>query len=174
MSKQAQTITFTLATTGMVNDKPALTATATSTLPVTFTSSDDMVAAIGTGADAGMLVLKAAGTATITASQSGNDMYAAAPPVTQTIDVAAAVPSSAWYSAWKRPPMASPSSPTRLPASCTSASRSRSSASTASKGRLLETGKNVRSVDITARPAGLYFVEVVRGERSLRWRVVRE
>ena len=48
------------------------------------------MAAIGTGADAGMLVLKTEGTATITASQAGNDMYAAAPPVTQVIMVEAA------------------------------------------------------------------------------------
>ena len=172
VSKQAQTITFTLATTGMVNDKPALTATATSTLPVTFTSSDEAVAAIGTGADAGMLVLKTAGTATITASQSGNDMYAAAPPVTQSIDVTA-VPSmmvlgleetADGFALYPNP----------------TSGKLHFSEQVAEfrlygiEGRLLETGKNVRSVDITARPAGLYFVEVVRGERSLRWRVVRE
>ena len=42
------------------------------------------------------------------------------------------------------------------------------------EGRLLETRKNVRSADLTALSAGLYFVEVVRDGRSLRWRVVRE
>ena len=42
------------------------------------------------------------------------------------------------------------------------------------EGRLLETGKNVRSADLSARPSGLYFVEVVRDGRSVRWRVVRE
>ena len=42
------------------------------------------------------------------------------------------------------------------------------------EGRLLESWKNVRSVDLTERHAGLYFVEVVRDGRSVRWRVVRE
>ena len=42
------------------------------------------------------------------------------------------------------------------------------------EGRLLETRKNVHSADLSARPAGLYFVEVVRDGRSVRWRVVRE
>ena len=42
------------------------------------------------------------------------------------------------------------------------------------EGRLPETLKNVRSVDLMVRPSGLYFVEVVRDGRSLRWRVVRE
>ena len=168
VSKRAQTITFTLATTGMVNDKPALTATATSTLPVTFTSSDDMVAAIGTGADAGMLVLKAPGSATITASQSGDDMYAAAPPVTQVIMVEAAIlgleETADGFALFPNP----------------TSGKLHFSEQVAEfrlygiEGRLLETRKNVRSADLSARPAGLYFVEVVRGERSLRWRVVRE
>ena len=90
VSKQIQTLTFMLAGTGTAGDKIALTATATSGLEVTFTSSDEAVAAIGTGADAGMLVLKTAGTATITASQAGNATYAAAPTVSQTITVVAA------------------------------------------------------------------------------------
>ena len=172
VSKQIQTITFTLATTGMVNDKPALTATATSTLPVTFTSSDEAVAAIGTGADAGMLVLKTAGTATITASQAGNDMYAAAPPVTQTIDVTAAPSMMVLGLEETADGFALFPNPT--------SGKLHFSEQVAEfrlygiEGRLLETRKNVRSVDITARPAGLYFVEVVRGERSFRWRVVRE
>ena len=42
------------------------------------------------------------------------------------------------------------------------------------EGRLLETRKNVRSVDLSARPAGLYFVEAIQSGRSVRWRVVRE
>ena len=42
------------------------------------------------------------------------------------------------------------------------------------EGRLLETQENVRSVDFTALPSGLYFAEVIRGGRSVRYRVVRE
>ena len=85
-----QIIDFTLATTGTVGDKIDLTATADSGLEVTFTSSDETVAAIGTGADAGKLVLLTVGMTTITASQDGDDTYAAATDVTQTITVEAA------------------------------------------------------------------------------------
>ena len=85
-----QIIDFTLANTGTVGDKIDLTAAADSGLEVTFTSSDETVAAIGTGADAGKLVLKAEGTTIITASQDGDDTYAAATDVTQTITVEAA------------------------------------------------------------------------------------
>ena len=86
---QAQTITFTLAGTGTVNDKIDLSATTDSGLEVTFASSDEAVAVIGTGADAGKLVLLAIGTTTITASQAGNATYAPATPVTQMITVEA-------------------------------------------------------------------------------------
>ena len=91
VSKQAQAITFTLAMTGTVNAKIDLNATADSSLPVSYTSSDPDVASIGTGTDAGKLVLNALGMATITASQAGNGTYAAATDVTQTITVAAAL-----------------------------------------------------------------------------------
>ena len=170
VSKQAQTIMFTLAmTTGTVDDKIDLTATATSSLPVTFTSSDEAVVAIGTGADAGMLVLKTAGTAIITASQSGDDTYAAAADVTQTIMVEAAMVLGIEEVADGFVLYPNPTS-----------GKLHFSEQVAEfrlygiEGRLLETRKNVRSADLSARPAGLYFVEVVRGERSFRWRVVRE
>ena len=42
------------------------------------------------------------------------------------------------------------------------------------EGRLLESWKNVRSVDLMVRPSGMYFAEVIRDGRSVRWRVVRE
>ena len=88
-TKLAQAIMFMLATPGTVGEKPDLIATSDASLEVTFASSDEAVAAIGTGADAGKLVLLAIGTATITASQSGDDTYAAATPVTQMITVEA-------------------------------------------------------------------------------------
>ena len=171
---QPQMITFTLAGTGTAGDKIDLTAMADSNLPVRYASSDEAVAAIGTGADAGKLVLKTEGTAIITASQSGtqtNDAYEAAPPVTQMITVAAEAAivlgledAADGFALYPNP----------------TSGKLHFSEQVAEfrlygiEGRLLEAGKNVRSVDITARPAGLYFVEVVRGERSLRWRVVRE
>ena len=88
--KTAQTIDFTLAATAPAGDEITLTATGgASGLPVSFASSDETVAAIGTGDDAGKLLLKIAGTAIITASQSGNDTYAPATAVMQTIEVIA-------------------------------------------------------------------------------------
>ena len=89
--KVVQTIDFMLAGTGTVGDKPDLMATSDSGLPVTFTSSDETVATIGMDTDAGKLVLKAEGTATITASQAGNDTYEAATAM-QTIIVGPVVP----------------------------------------------------------------------------------
>ena len=92
--KVVQTIDFMLAGTGTVGDKPDLVATSDSGLPVTFTSSDETVATIGMDTDAGKLVLKAEGTATITASQAGNDTYEAATAM-QTITVGPVVPPTA-------------------------------------------------------------------------------
>ena len=43
-----------------------------------------------------------------------------------------------------------------------------------SEGRLLGTWKNVRSVDLTALPSGLYFVEVIRDGRSVGYRIVQK
>ena len=167
VSKQAQTIAFTLAATGMVNTEIDLTAMASSSLPVSYASSDEAVAAIGTGTDAGKLVLKAPGTATITASQSGDDAYEAAPPVTQTIDVEAVLGLEETADGFVLYP-----NPTS--GKLHFSERVAEFRLYGIEGRLLETSKNVRSVDLSARPSGMYFVEVVRGERSLRWRVVRE
>ena len=86
-TKTAQAIDFTLAAMGRVGEKLNLVATAGSGLPVTYTSSNEGVATIGTGVDAGKLVLNALGTAIITASQSGDDDYEAATSVEQTITV---------------------------------------------------------------------------------------
>ena len=43
-----------------------------------------------------------------------------------------------------------------------------------SEGRLLDAWKNVRSADLTALPSGMYFVEVIRGGRSVGYRIVRK
>jgi len=58
-------------------------AVASSGLPVTYTSSDTSIAVI----DSNRIRIKGAGTAFITAYQSGNSVYAAATPVTDTLTV---------------------------------------------------------------------------------------
>lgn len=80
----AQSITFpTLPTQQMVGGSFALNALATSFLAVTFVSNTPGVCTVsGT-----MVNLIALGTCSITASQSGNSTYAAAPSLTQTFAV---------------------------------------------------------------------------------------
>ncbi|MPM41042.1 hypothetical protein SDC9_87691 [bioreactor metagenome] len=87
--KTAQTITFNNPGAQNYGTTPALTATATSGLPVTFTSSTPLVATITSG---GVLTFVSAGTATITAHQAGNDTYAAAPEISRTFIVNAVTP----------------------------------------------------------------------------------
>ena len=85
-----QTINWTLdATNLLVNATLPLNATASSGLEVTYTITEgqDVVAIEGNN-----LVAKKAGTATITASQAGNNNYLAAEPVAQTITVDKATP----------------------------------------------------------------------------------
>jgi len=79
-----QTISFTLpaqATFGAA--PPALKATSTSRLPVSFSSNNTAVARI-TG---GRLEISGAGSALITATQSGNTQWLAAPPVSRLLTV---------------------------------------------------------------------------------------
>jgi MBG domain (YGX type) len=61
-----------------------LTASASSTLPVTFTLTGPAVFYNGVNNE---VVLNGIGTVTVTATQSGNGNYLAAPPVTQTVPV---------------------------------------------------------------------------------------
>ncbi|WAC15004.1 cellulose binding domain-containing protein [Dyadobacter pollutisoli] len=82
--KQNQTITFNALTQKVLGDAGfALTATASSALPVSYTSSDTTVATIVNA----QIYIRAAGTSTITASQAGNGTYSAAGPVTQLLTV---------------------------------------------------------------------------------------
>lgn len=78
-SKSNQTITFSLANTTYDWDNPddVLSATASSSLPVEFESTDTNVAVIVDG----KLQVKRAGKTTIKALQSGNETYNAAPIV---------------------------------------------------------------------------------------------
>ena len=79
-----QTITFGAPSNQVMGTVPfALSATASSGLPVTFTSNTTSVCTVS-----GVTVtLVAVGTCSITASQPGNSTYAAATPVTQTFAV---------------------------------------------------------------------------------------
>ena len=168
VSKQSQTITFTLAAMGTVGATLDLTATANSGLEVSFASSNEAVAAIGTGTNAGKLVLLTAGTATITASQAGNTVYAAATSVERTITVKAtalgiedAIDDFVPYPnpTSEKLHFSEPVEEFRL---------------YSAEGHLLDTWKNIRSVDLSEMPSGMYFAEVVRNGWSVHYRIVRK
>jgi hypothetical protein len=83
--KTQQTISFGALPAALFGDADrTLMATASSGLPITYTSSDTTVATVTKG----VLRVRKAGTTTITARQAGNATYAAAPPVSQTLTVA--------------------------------------------------------------------------------------
>ncbi len=82
----AQTITFgVLPTTAFTSTPPALNATASSGLTVSYASTTQSVCTV-TG---GKITFVTTGTCTVTASQPGNTSYAAATPVTQSFAVTA-------------------------------------------------------------------------------------
>ena len=76
-----QTITFDPLSAGQ--NTINLTATASSGLPVTFTSSDPSIAEV----NGSVLTVKDTGTVSITASQGGDATYAPAPDVTQSLTI---------------------------------------------------------------------------------------
>jgi hypothetical protein len=88
-----QTVTFSALGTNIYGASPiTLSATSSAGLPVTFTSSAGNVASIsGT-----TLTIAGAGSAKITASQSGNSLWAAAKPIIQTLKIAKAPQSIAF------------------------------------------------------------------------------
>ncbi|MFV8325301.1 LamG-like jellyroll fold domain-containing protein [Flavobacterium sp. ZS1P14] len=82
--KRDQTISFAAIGTKIIGDADFdPSATASSGLAVTYTSSDESVASIVNG----KIHILAAGTSTITASQTGNDVYTPAPAQTQVLTV---------------------------------------------------------------------------------------
>ena len=83
-----QTIAFSLPASGVVRSSVALVATSDSGLPVAYASDTTDVCAI---ADA-TLTLVTAGTCTVTATQPGDDTYAAADPVRASMTVEAVPP----------------------------------------------------------------------------------
>ena len=70
----------------------SLSATASSNLPISFTSSDPSVALV----DGTRLTILKAGTTTITASQAGNDMFESAANVQQQVTINKSTPSITW------------------------------------------------------------------------------
>lgn len=85
ISKASQTITFgTLADQNMVeNPTLTLSATASSTLPVSYSSSDETIATVS----GNTVTFLKEGAIQITASQSGNNNYAAATDVNQDLNI---------------------------------------------------------------------------------------
>lgn len=79
-----QTITFAPAPSPAVNQSSAtVSATASSGLPVRFTSRTSVVCSVDAGS--GAVTAATSGTCTIAAGQSGDSLYAAAIPVTQDV-----------------------------------------------------------------------------------------
>ncbi|HWS44719.1 MAG TPA: DUF4082 domain-containing protein [Acidimicrobiia bacterium] len=90
--KQSQTITFAALPNVTVAQTPVTAgATASSGLPVTFTTTTPSVCAAG-GTNGSTITLLTNGTCTVNADQSGNDTYNAAPTVTQSFTVFAVCP----------------------------------------------------------------------------------
>jgi len=82
--KASQTIAFAMNSTANYGDADiALNATASSGLPVQFTSSDNNVATVSNG----WLSIKGAGTAVITVIQPGNNYFTSATPLSITLTV---------------------------------------------------------------------------------------
>ena len=177
-----QTITFTSPTTGTVGTPITLVATATSTGEVTYaiTEVQDAGGNVVTGGDAddvatlsgSTLTLVAVGTVTVTASQAGGDIngtiYATATEtqvITITVEAVLGIEEDTddfvLY-------------PNPTSGKLHFSERVGQFRLYSVEGRLLETQKNVRSADLTALPSGLYFVEVVRDGRSVRYRIMRE
>ncbi|HUR56486.1 MAG TPA: tail fiber protein, partial [Opitutaceae bacterium] len=87
--KAAQTITFANPGAQSFGTTPTLTATATSSLSVTFASTTTSVCTITAG---GTLAFLTAGNCTINADQAGNASFLAAPQVARSFAVSAVVP----------------------------------------------------------------------------------
>lgn len=85
----SQSITFVNPGSQSFGSSPTLTATASSGLAVTFTSATTGVCTI---TSAGMLTTVTTGSCTINVNQAGNSQYQAAPQVSQTFAIAAAIP----------------------------------------------------------------------------------
>ena len=177
-----QTIEFTSPTAGTVGTPITLVATATSMGTVTFavTEVQDAGGNVVTGAAAdavatlsgSTLTLSAAGTVTVTASQAGGDIngtiYATA---TQTQIITITVEAVLGIEEDTDDFVLYPNPTSGKLHFSEQVGQFRLYSV---EGRLLEVWKNVRSVDLMVRPAGLYFAEVIRDGRSVRYRIMRE
>jgi len=93
VNQTTQTITFAALQARTYGDAPfSLSATASSGLPVSYSSSDTNVATIA----GGTVTILNAGATTITATQAGNINTAAATPVPQLLTVGKALPVLTW------------------------------------------------------------------------------
>ncbi|HEX2958507.1 MAG TPA: LamG domain-containing protein [Chitinispirillaceae bacterium] len=89
--KNDQTITFNIPGEVTLGEKVSLlSATASSGLPVTFILADTAIANVVNGE----LIVKSSGSTSITARQTGNDQFAAAPDVVRTLTVKKVIPVS--------------------------------------------------------------------------------
>ena len=87
ISLTAQTITFgALANKTMAQSPVTVSATASSNLPVTFTTTTPTVCS-PSGTNGSTITLLKAGTCSVVANQAGNTVYAAAPAVTQSLSL---------------------------------------------------------------------------------------
>ena len=86
-----QTITFNDPGVQNFGTTPSLTASASSSLPVSFGSSTTAVCTVDTS---GVVTLIGVGACTITVSQAGNGSYSAATPVSHTFNVVAVIPAA--------------------------------------------------------------------------------
>jgi hypothetical protein len=82
-----QTITVNPIGTVTVESATSISATASSSLPVTFTSKTPSICSITVTPGSVLLTASAKGTCTVVATQSGNGTYAAATPVTTNITI---------------------------------------------------------------------------------------
>jgi|GEM_PF-1320349 len=94
---KAQTITFNPLPSQQAGTSLGLSAFASSGLSVSYSASPSAVCSITGG---NLVTLASAGNCTITASQSGNTLYLAATPVSQTVVVTAAAPTTATISSF--------------------------------------------------------------------------
>ena len=177
VSKQTQTIMLTTPATDITeavrNVVPLMAMTNAMRLFVTFAITTTPATGVATLTDdgstdgRGSLTLDGAGTVTVTASQDGNAAYAAATPVMRTITVEAvlgiedATDNFVLY-------------PNPTSGELRFSERVEEFRLFSIEGRLLETQKNVRSVDLAAWSVGLYFAEVIRGGQRTRYRIMRK
>jgi len=91
-AQQTQTITFSLSNVTFGVAPYSITATASSGLAVSFTSNSTAICAVA----ASTVTILHAGTCSITANQSGNAGFLAAPAVAQSFTVSMARPTMTW------------------------------------------------------------------------------